>query len=102
MSVVTSCMLQLLEAPRSKLQEKTKSNWLRHNEENFMQDEDTDMRRREDTLLGGTKISFPMLQERLKSMGIDWSMVWTKMVDVVLKSLCMAEDPWLSLWPYMR
>lgn len=64
----------------------------RHNEDNFMQDEDSDMLRREDAILGGTKISFSMLQQRLKAIGIDWTMVWTKMVDVILKSLCMAED----------
>jgi hypothetical protein len=57
-----------------------------------MQDEDSDMLRREDAILGGTKISFSMLQQRLKAIGIDWAMVWTKMVDVILKSLCMAED----------
>ena len=57
-----------------------------------MQDEDSDMLRREDAILGGTKISFSMLQQRLKAIGIDWGMVWSKMVDVILKSLCMAED----------
>lgn len=70
----------------------TNSSIQRHNEDNFMQDEDSDMLRREDAILGGTKISFSMLQQRLKAIGIDWAMVWTKMVDVILKSLCMAED----------
>lgn len=61
-----------------------------------MQDETSDLLRREDTLVGGTKISFTMLQERLKMIGIEWSVVWAKMVDVILKSLCMAEDPELE------
>lgn len=70
----------------------TNSSIQRHNEDNFMQDETSDLLRREDTLVGGTKISFTMLQERLKMIGIEWSVVWAKMVDVILKSLCMAED----------
>ena len=48
--------------------------------------------RREEAVLGGTKISFPMLREKLEAMGIDWATVWARMIEVILKSLCMAED----------
>jgi len=72
----------------------TNSSIQRHNEEQFMQNDDNikDMTRREEAILGGTKISFPMLRERLEAMGVDWATVWAKMVEVILKSLCMAED----------
>lgn len=68
----------------------TNSSIQRHNE-NYL-DGSNDSLRREDALLGGTKISFTMLAERLKARGIEWSTIWAKMVDVVLRSLCMAED----------
>ena len=70
----------------------TNSSIQRHNEDNFMQEEGANATRREDALLGGTKISFGMLQERLKACGVEWATVWAKMVEVILKSLCMAED----------
>ncbi|CAE7252093.1 Ttll5 [Symbiodinium microadriaticum] len=72
----------------------TNSSIQRHNEDQFMQSDDNsrDMTRREEAILGGTKISFPMLRERLEAMGVDWATVWAKMVEVILKSLCMAED----------
>merc|ERR1712032_1569906 len=49
-------------------------------------------RRQQEAILGGTKISFGMLKEKLEARGISWAMVWTRMIEVVLKSLCMAED----------
>merc|ERR1719162_857158 len=48
--------------------------------------------RQRDALLGGTKISFSTLKDRLKAHGISWDEVWQKMIEVILKSLCMAED----------
>merc|ERR1719163_1854992 len=48
--------------------------------------------RQRDALLGGTKIAFGTLKERLKAKGVNWDMVWSRMIEVVLKSLCMAED----------
>merc|ERR1719162_1224942 len=48
--------------------------------------------RQRDALLGGTKISFSTLKDRLKAHGISWDVVWQKMIEVILKSLCMAED----------
>jgi len=47
---------------------------------------------RQDALIGGTKISFKVLKDRLEGLGVRWDVVWTRMIDVVLKSLCMAED----------
>merc|ERR1712176_1406256 len=33
-----------------------------------------------------------MLRERLQAQGVSWDLVWTRMIEVILKSLCMAED----------
>jgi len=73
----------------------TNSSVQRHNEEAMMTGDDCDpeaLARQRDAAVGGTKISFPMLKARLKAEGIDWEMVWKRMIEVVLKSLCMAED----------
>eukprot|EP00811_Abedinium_folium_P033004 NODE_5_length_4757_cov_5.951836.p1 GENE.NODE_5_length_4757_cov_5.951836~~NODE_5_length_4757_cov_5.951836.p1 ORF type:complete len:1291 (+),score=199.12 NODE_5_length_4757_cov_5.951836:128-4000(+) len=48
--------------------------------------------RQKDAVIGGTKISFAMLRERLKQQNVSWSLVWSRMIEVIIKSLCMAED----------
>eukprot|EP00929_Paragymnodinium_shiwhaense_P034771 TRINITY_DN18876_c0_g1_i4.p1 TRINITY_DN18876_c0_g1~~TRINITY_DN18876_c0_g1_i4.p1 ORF type:complete len:1460 (-),score=402.22 TRINITY_DN18876_c0_g1_i4:65-4444(-) len=73
----------------------TNSSINRHNEDAMTQAIPGDAKsqeRQRDALLGGTKIAFGTLRTRLKALGIDWADVWTKMVDVILKSLLMAED----------
>lgn len=79
----------------NKLVHLTNSSIQRHNEESMMQGDFTkaeDVVRQQDAMLGGTKISFVTLQQRLKARGVDWALVWSRMIEVVLKSLCMAED----------
>lgn len=72
----------------------TNSSIQRHNEESMMQGDHRDptvQARQRDAILGGTKISFPMLRERLEAQGVSWNLVWSRMIEVVLKSLAMAE-----------
>jgi len=79
----------------NKLVHLTNSSIQRYNEDSMMQGDVCDVEaqtRQRDALLGGTKISFAVLKERLKVLGVDWSIVWTRMIEVILKSLCMAED----------
>mmetsp|Transcript_33418 Transcript_33418/g.76354 ORF Transcript_33418/g.76354 Transcript_33418/m.76354 type:complete len:1177 (+) Transcript_33418:33-3563(+) len=79
----------------NKLVHLTNSSIQRHNEESMLQGDHaepgTDERYR-DALVGGTKISFATLRDRLAALGVSWDMVWAKMIEVVLKSLCMVED----------
>lgn len=73
----------------------TNSSIQRHNEDSMMhadQNHPEDLARQRDAVVGGTKISFGTLRERLQARGVDWDLVWTRMVEVILKSLCMAED----------
>lgn len=46
----------------------------------------------DDALLGGTKINFATLQKKLAEINVSWTMVWNKMLEVVLKSLVMSGD----------
>lgn len=67
----------------------------RHNEDSMLQGDTEEIQARtraQDAVLGGTKISFATLRERLRAAGVDWEVVWSRMVEVVLKSLCMSED----------
>lgn len=73
----------------------TNSSIQRHNEDAMLHgDQETHeaRARAQDAMLGGTKISFPTLKERLRAVGVDWEMVWVRMIECILKSLCMAED----------
>ncbi|CAD7927189.1 unnamed protein product [Amoebophrya sp. A120] len=45
-----------------------------------------------DTLLGGTKIDLKTLRHRLEGIHIKWDVVWHKIQDCILKSLCVAKD----------
>lgn len=79
----------------NKLVHLTNSSVQRHNEESMMQGDATraDVQARQrDALLGGTKINFAALRRRLESLGVSWEMVWSKMIECILKSLCMGED----------
>merc|ERR1711937_967777 len=55
-------------------------------------DVEQDAARKRDAVLGGTKINFATLAERLQSIGVKWDLVWLRMKECVLKSLVMAED----------
>merc|ERR1712232_1525587 len=55
----------------NKLVHLTNSSIQRHNEDSMLQG-DQDIARQRDAMLGGTKISFPVLQERLKARGVSW------------------------------
>jgi tubulin polyglutamylase TTLL5 len=75
----------------------TNSSIQRHNEDSMMCNDQErtyaeEAQRQRDALLGGTKISYGTLRERLKANGVNWDLVWSRMIEVVLKSLCMAED----------
>eukprot|EP00928_Gymnodinium_smaydae_P028527 TRINITY_DN21730_c0_g1_i1.p1 TRINITY_DN21730_c0_g1~~TRINITY_DN21730_c0_g1_i1.p1 ORF type:complete len:1393 (+),score=185.94 TRINITY_DN21730_c0_g1_i1:37-4215(+) len=80
----------------NKLVHLTNSSIQRHNEDSMMQGSATDdpraRERQRDALLGGTKINYAMLRERLRARGVDWELVWNRMIEVILKSLLMAED----------
>lgn len=43
--------------------------------------------------MGGSKISLKMLRKKLEGKGINWDLIWSQIVEVVLKSLiaCMSE-----------
>lgn len=72
----------------------TNSSIQRHNEDSMMQGNHADpsvQARQRDAKLGGTKISFGMLRDRLQAQGVSWKLVWSRMIEVVLKSLAMAE-----------
>jgi len=45
-----------------------------------------------ETLLGGTKIDLKTLRGKLENIKISWDVVWGKIVDCILKSLCVAKD----------
>eukprot|EP00927_Polykrikos_kofoidii_P054140 TRINITY_DN48615_c0_g1_i1.p1 TRINITY_DN48615_c0_g1~~TRINITY_DN48615_c0_g1_i1.p1 ORF type:complete len:1481 (-),score=248.89 TRINITY_DN48615_c0_g1_i1:227-4669(-) len=75
----------------------TNSSIQRHNEDSMMQGssdryDPKGKERHQDAILGGTKIAFKTLAERLKERGISWELVWSRMIEVILKSLLMAED----------
>ena len=73
----------------------TNSSIQRHNEESMQAGEDQSMgahQRQQDCLLGGTKLNFTTLKQRLAGISVNWDNIWAKTCDVVLKSLCMASD----------
>lgn len=74
----------------------TNSSIQRHNEDSMMQggagSDEKEKERQQDVLLGGTKICFATLKKRLEAVGVKWEFVWSRMIDVILKSLVMAED----------
>jgi len=73
----------------------TNSSIQRHNEDSMLhggQDDVSARARAQDAILGGTKINFATLRDRLKVAGVSWDLVWSRMIEVILKSLCMAED----------
>mmetsp|Transcript_147702 Transcript_147702/g.472592 ORF Transcript_147702/g.472592 Transcript_147702/m.472592 type:complete len:1461 (+) Transcript_147702:97-4479(+) len=73
----------------------TNSSIQRHSEDSMHTSGNCDAESRaraKEALLGGTKINFPMLRNRLKAVGVDWDMMWAKMIDCILKSLVMGED----------
>lgn len=74
----------------------TNSSIQRYNEDSLMCSSnnmlpETQMRQKE-AVIGGTKISFEMLRRRLEDEHVSWAVVWSKMIEVIVKSLCMAED----------
>ncbi|CAD7938394.1 unnamed protein product [Amoebophrya sp. A25] len=56
----------------------------RHNEHN--------QRHTRETMVGGTKIDLRTLRSKLQCLNISWDTIWHKMVDCILKSLCVAHD----------
>lgn len=73
----------------------TNSSIQRHNEDSMLQGgrcDEQSRARAQDAMIGGTKINFAVLRDRLRVVGVEWPPVWSRMVEVVLKSLCMAED----------
>jgi len=73
----------------------TNSSIQRHNQESMQAGEDQSAAahtRERDYVLGGTKLNFTTLEQRLTARGIKWDNIWTKICDVVLKSLCCASD----------